>query len=120
MVCAPDSHYFCQPGPYVESYEVSEPTWVVIDVYLVHTGSYETNETSHFYSPFGDILDCGPLLPGESERHCGQVVGFVEDSLELSIEHAGDGYETGSHKQRYELSLCHEEIYFPAIFRGVP
>lgn len=120
IVCAPETHNSCQPGPYSETYEVSEPTWVVIDVYLVHTGSYENNEISHFFSPFGDIMDCGPLLPGEEERHCGQVVGYVEDTLDLTIEHAGQGSETGSHQQRYDLKLCHEEIYFPAIFRQVP
>ena len=53
-------------------------------------------------------------------KNASQVVGFVEDSLELTIEHAGEGSETGSHQQRYDLKLCHEEIYFPAIFRQVP
>lgn len=120
VVCASGSHYTCQPGPFTETYQVSEPTWVVVDIYLVHTGNYEPNESSHFSSPFGEILDCGPLQPGEEERHCGQVVGFVEDSIDLTIEHAGIGTDTGSHKQRYELKLCHEEVFFPAIFNGVP
>jgi hypothetical protein len=120
IVCASGSHNTCQPGPFTETYHISEPTWVVVDIYLVHTGNYEPNETSHFTSPFGEILDCGPLQPGEDEKYCGQVVGFVEDSIDFTIEHAGDGSDTGSHKQRYDIKLCHEEVFFPAIFNGVP
>ncbi len=117
IVCAPDSHTSCLPGPFTELFSLDHPSQVVIDVYLTHTGNYEANEQSSFYSPIGEIPNCGPIPPDTAEIYCGQVSGFVNDDLSLTIQHTGGGTHTGSHQQRYEITVCERNLFFPIIIR---
>jgi hypothetical protein len=117
VVCAPGSHSSCLPGPFTEHLSLDHPSPVVIDVYLTHTGYYETNEQSSFHSSIGEIPNCGPIPPDTPEIYCGQVSGFVSGDLSLTIQHTGGGTQTGSHQQRYEITVCERNLFFPIIIR---
>ena len=117
LVCAPGSHSSCLPGPFTEHLSLDRPSQVVIDVYLTHTGNYEANEQSSFHSSIGEIPNCGPIPPNTPEIYCGQVSGFLSDDLSLTIQHTGGGTHTGSHQQRYEITVCERNLFFPIIIR---
>jgi hypothetical protein len=113
IVCSPDSHNSCLSGPYMEEIDLPENPIVVVKVYLEHTGYYEPNEASSFFSSIGHIDDCGPIPPETDELYCGSVIGQVNETLSLGVQHAGKGASTGSHRQRYEVTLCHYYSYLP-------
>jgi hypothetical protein len=117
VVCASGSHPNCIQGPFTEVLVLEEPSQVVIDVYLVHTGQYEENEQSAFSSSIGELLDCGPIPPETEEIYCGQVSGFAGDELPLTIMHTSAASSTGSHQQRYEITLCNHKTFFPIIIK---
>jgi hypothetical protein len=119
VVCSPDSHNSCLPGPYVEEIDLPENSIVVVKVFLEHTGSYEPNEASSFFSSIGAIDDCGPIPPETDEIYCGSVIGQVNNTLSLGVQHAGKGNFTGSHRQRYEVTLCHYYSFLPFTPREV-
>ncbi len=130
IVCAPGTHKWCLPGPYTQTLAISQRTFVTIDVYLEHTGYFESNERSSFLSPLGDLLDCGPIPADDIDQagddgdddsgllYCGSVSGLYDRPLDLTVLHSGSGPSTGSHRQRYEITLtpdCHHYAFFPMV-----
>lgn len=117
VVCAPGTHSSCLPGPYTETFSLNGGAFVQVDVFVEHTGHFETNEQSNFTSELGALLNCGPIPQGEAEVYCGQVSGRTGDLLSLTIEHSGGGSSTGSHRQRYEITVLVDRQFFPIILR---
>ena len=116
VVCAPGTHWYCLPGPFSKTYQPAGGEFVTVDVYLIHTGCYEDNEQSSFTSQLGDIEDCGPIPPDTDKLYCGQVSGWIDGDLELTIEHSGEGPETGSHKQEYVITALSQMYFLPVNF----
>jgi hypothetical protein len=117
VVCAPGTHSSCLPGPHSQTYDTDGIAYLRVDVYLEHTGHYEPNEQSDFASVLGEVTGCGPIPDGESEVYCGQVAGRFGGQLALTVQHSGDGTNTGSHRQRYEINCLADRVYLPIIHR---
>jgi len=119
VVCSPDTHKTCLPGPYAADPPVeipAEATHARIEaswIWTGHPGSIQNNEHSNMNSSLGTIY-CQDFGDGLTEpQYCGSVEGEVEagSTLSLSIVHADTekGATPGSHVQEWEVIFYKEE-----------